>query len=146
MEHWYTFVRFVLTIVNGPYAIASSMNKQTSIYRHCNIITQAIRQPSPRKLRVQVTFLLPSTTRRSMPSMPCLLLLLLTHPNTSSLCILSTISQTPILRTMLPTLHLSLASIGVYMQPVKILKFRSQLSKRLLHMWPNPLFNSLTEI
>ena len=95
MAHWYTFARFASTIVNGRYAIASHMNKQTSIYGHFNIIARAICQPSPHKLQVQVTFLLRSTrSSLMMPSEPCLLLQLLTHLNTLwSLCCVHNMSQ-----------------------------------------------------
>ena len=132
MEHRSTFVRFALTIVNEPHTTARSMNKRTSINGHFSFIR--VHQQIPPKL--WVTFLIHSMrSSLTMLSRPCLLLQPQTHLNT--LFILKTIHpflQTWILRIMPTRPHLSLASIGVYMQLVKILNFRSRLSKRLLRM------------
>ena len=142
MEHQSTFARFAWTIVNRLPTTANNMNKPPSIKRLSNIITVHRHPP-----KIRVTFL-PRSTRLSlmMLSAPCLLLQLLTHLNT--LCILQTIPpflQTPISKTMPTRRLLSPASIGDCMQLVKILKFHSHLSKRLLHMWQKPPFSSWME-
>lgn len=139
MEHQSTFARFALTIVNGLPTTANNTNKPPSIKRLSNIIAVHRHPPT-----IRVTFL-PRSTRLSlmMLSVPCLLLQPLTHLNTLS--ILQTIPpflQTPILKTMPTRRLLSLALIGDFMQLMKILKFRSRLSKRLLHTWRKPPFSS----
>ena len=114
MEHWSTFARFSLTIVNGPHTTASSMEKMNKHQEALNNITIGHQQSPPK--------LLPHLMRSSlmMPSMYCLLLQPLTHLAWNTLCILKIILWTLILRIMPTRPYLSLESIGVYMWLVEI--------------------------
>ena len=146
MEHRFTYVRYASTIVNGPYATASSTNKRTSINMLFNNTITVL--PSPPKLRAGV-LLRSMRSASTMPSTPYLLLQLLTPSRLDTFRILKIHPslQTLILRGMTTRHHPSLpvGSIGVYIRLRKILKFRSRLSKKPLHMWPKPPFVSWME-